>query len=73
MINRRNFLGGAAGGAVAGTAAGFVWARQTQPEPPPPQPAPAPPPPPPALPEYARLSFSQQGEDIVLYLSLIHI
>jgi FkbM family methyltransferase len=67
VINRRNFLGGAAGGAVAGTAAGFVWARQTQPEPPPPQPEPAPPPPPPALPEHARLSFSQQGEDIVLY------
>jgi FkbM family methyltransferase len=67
VINRRNFLGGAAGGAVAGTAAGFVWARATQPEPPPPQPAPAPPPPPPALPEHARLSFSQQGEDIVLY------
>ncbi len=65
VINRRDFLGGAAGGAVAGTAAGFVWARETQPEPPPPQPAP--PPPPPALPEHARLSFSQQGEDIVLY------
>lgn len=33
----------------------------------PPAPAPAPPPPPPALPEHARLSFSQQGEDIVLF------
>ena len=66
MINRRSFLGGAASGAVAGTAAGFAWGRETAPEPPPPQPAPAPPPPP-ALPEHARLSFSQQGEDIVLY------
>jgi len=66
VINRRSFLGGAASGAVAGTAAGFAWGRETAPEPPPPQPAPAPPPPP-ALPEHARLSFSQQGEDIVLY------
>ena len=36
-------------------------------EPAPAAPAPAPPPPPPALPEHARLSFSQQGEDIVLF------
>jgi len=33
----------------------------------PPTPAPAPAPQPPALPEHARLSFSQQGEDIVLF------
>jgi FkbM family methyltransferase len=62
MINRRDFIGGAVcGSAVAvGTRVGRNWAT-------PPPPAPVPPPPPPALPEHARLSFSQQGEDIVLY------
>ena len=62
MINRRDFIGGAVcGSAVAvGGRVGRNWGT-------PPPPAPAPPPPPPALPEHARLSFSQQGEDIVLY------
>ncbi len=70
MINRRDFIGGAVGGSAAGAAAGLAWAGSQQPEPPPPAPAPAPPPPP-ALPEHARLSFSQQGEDIVLF-HLLH-
>ena len=52
--------GSAAGAATA------VLAGAARPEPPPPAPVP-PPPPPPALPEHARLSFSQQGEDIVLF------
>lgn len=62
MIKRRDFLGGAVCGsaAAAGVAASLAW---TEPPPPPP----APPPQPPPLPEHARLSFSQQGEDIVLY------
>jgi FkbM family methyltransferase len=62
MINRRDFIGGAVcGSAVAiGSRVGRNWGT---PAPPPP----TPPPPPPALPEHARLSFSQQGEDIVLY------
>ena len=50
--------------ASAAVAAGTGWGRS---EPPAPPPTPAPPPPPPALPEHARLSFSQQGEDIVLF------
>lgn len=54
-------------GAVSGTAAGaaaavLTGAARHRPTPPPP-----PPPSPPALPEHARLSFSQQGEDIVLF------
>ena len=66
MIKRRDFLGGAVCGAAAGAAAAVLTgAGKTPPAPPPP--APAPPPPPPALPEHARLSFSQQGEDIVLF------
>ena len=55
---------------MCGSAAGAATAvliGAGRPEPPP-APAPAPPPPPPpALPEHARLSFSQQGEDIVLF------
>ncbi len=67
MINRRDFLGGAVCGAAAGAAAAVLTgAGRDRPEPPA-QPAPAPPPTPPALPEHARLSFSQQGEDIVLF------
>jgi FkbM family methyltransferase len=65
MINRRDFIGGAACGTAitVGARVGVNWGT-----PPPPPPAPPPPPPPsPALPEHARLSFSQQGEDIVLY------
>ena len=64
MFNRRDFLGGAVGGAAAGAAA-VVLTGAARPEPPPPASAPATPPP--ALPEHARLSFSQQGEDIVLF------
>ena len=62
MINRRDFIGGAAcGSAVAvGSRVGHNWLT-------PPAPLPSPPQPPPALPEHARLSFSQQGEDIVVY------
>ena len=50
------------------TAAGVSAWRQRRPPPaaPPCPPAPAPPP----LPEHARLSFSQQGEDIVLFHAL---
>jgi FkbM family methyltransferase len=63
VINRRDFIGGAVCGsaAAAGVAATLAWSE------PPPLPPPPPPPQPPALPEHARLSFSQQGEDIVLY------
>ena len=69
VINRRDFIGGAGCGAAAGAAtAVLVGASRKRPEPPP---APVPPPPPPALPEHARLSFSQQGEDIVLF-HLLH-
>lgn len=54
-------------GSAAGAAtAVLIGAGRKRPEPPPPTPAP-PPPSPPALPEHARLSFSQQGEDIVLF------
>lgn len=66
MVNRRDFLGGAVCGSAAG-AATAVLAGAARPEPPPPPPPAPPPPPPPALPEHARLSFSQQGEDIVLF------
>jgi FkbM family methyltransferase len=58
MVNRRDFIGGALCGSAAVVGGG---ARPTVAEPPTP-PAPAP-----ALPDHARLSFSQQGEDIVLY------
>lgn len=50
-------------GSVAAVGAGRWGARN----PPPPSPTPAAPPP---LPEHARLSFSQQGEDIVLFHAL---
>lgn len=63
MINRRDFLGGAVCG--SGTTLGVgAWRAQS----PPPQvsaESAAPP-----LPEHARLSFSQQGEDIVLFHAL---
>ena len=64
-MDRRSFLGGLAAGAVGGGAMGFgvgirpAWARTPAPAPPAPQQ--------PALPEFARLSFSQQGEDIVIF------
>ena len=64
VINRRDFLGGAVWGSAAGAAAAVLTeAGGDHPEPP----VPASPPPPPTLPEHARLSFSQQGEDIVLF------
>lgn len=63
MINRRDFLGGAVCGSVATVGVG-AW-RAASPAPPP-----ATPPVPPPLPEHARLSFSQQGEDIILYHAL---
>lgn len=59
MIDRRTFLAGALTGAPLGALLGrFGWKR---PEPAPPPPAPAP------APAEGRLSFSQQGEDIVLF------
>jgi hypothetical protein len=64
VINRRDFIGGAVCGSAAAAAVAVGRdRRRTEP----PAPAPVPPPPPPALPEHARLSFSQQGEDIILY------
>jgi FkbM family methyltransferase len=69
-MDRRSFIGGALAGAsgaglfgVASSLMGSSAPRRTS--------APQPPQPPPALPQYARLSFSQQGEDIVLY-HLLH-
>ena len=67
-MNRRDFLGGAVSGAVVTVGAGMAF--KAVPRQPPLVPPPAPPPPAPALPEHARLSFSQQGEDIVLFHTL---
>jgi FkbM family methyltransferase len=67
VIKRRDFLGGAATGSAAAVSGRAWWDRR---QPPPAMPPPPPTPPPPALPEHARLSFSQQGEDIVLYHAL---
>jgi len=65
VIKRRDFLGGAVCGAAAAAAGVAAWRARDAP------PAPsAPPPQPPPLPEHARLSFSQQGEDIVLFHAL---
>lgn len=64
MINRRDFLGGAVCGSVASVGVG-AWRAQS-----PSPPASSAPPAPPPLPEHARLSFSQQGEDIVLFHAL---
>jgi len=66
VIHRRDFIGGAMCGSAAAVAAVAVTGGIGRPEPAPAAPPPAPPPPP-ALPEHARLSFSQQGEDIVLF------
>lgn len=63
MINRRAFIGGAVSGSAATVAVATGTGRNRVPPPP----TPPAPPPPPALPEHARLSFSQQGEDIVLF------
>lgn len=54
-------------GSAAAVAAAAVSGGIGRREPAPAAPAPAPAPPPPPLPEHARLSFSQQGEDIVLF------
>lgn len=62
-MKRRDFVGGTVCGAVAAVGIGR-WRDERTPPPAPPAPAP---PPPPALPEHARLSFAQQGEDIVLF------
>ena len=65
-MNRRDFVA-TAGGAIAGGAAGY-WGRAVS-EPPPPPP-PTPPDPSKIIPEFSRLSFAQQGEDIVLFHAL---
>lgn len=64
-MNRRDFLSGAVSGAVVAAGGRVAWDRVHRPPP-----APILPPPPPALPEHARVSFSQQGEDIVLFHAL---
>jgi FkbM family methyltransferase len=70
-MDRRSFIGGAlvgaTGTAVTGVVATFVGSPAHGA---PPASAPAKTAPP-ALPQYARLSFAQQGEDIVLY-NLLH-
>jgi len=60
VINRRDFIGGVVCGSAIAVDGG---AARDPVAPPTPSPAPQPPP----LPEHARLSFSQQGEDIVLF------
>jgi FkbM family methyltransferase len=60
VINRRDFIGGAVCGSAIAVGGGAARNPIT---PPPPSPAPQPA----SLPEHARLSFSQQGEDIVLF------
>lgn len=64
-MNRRQFLGGTATGVALAVGGRAGWSALNPPAPPPPPPPP--PPCPPAIPEHGRLSFSQQGEDIVLY------
>jgi FkbM family methyltransferase len=56
-VRRRDFVVGVAG-AATGAAVGSVGTNRFQPEPGP------------TTPEFARLSFSEQGEDIVLYHAL---
>lgn len=60
-MNRRTFLGGALTGAAATLGVQVLQSRTE------PVPEPAPLPAAPALPEHAQLSFSQQGEDLLLY------
>ena len=60
MINRRDFIGGAVCGSAIAIGGGPARDPITPPTPSPAQPLPS-------LPEHARLSFSQQGEDIVLF------
>jgi FkbM family methyltransferase len=62
VIQRRSFLTGALAGVSVGALIGrAVWARAEPPPPPPP------PPPQPQEPPEGRLSFAQQGEDLVLF------
>ncbi|MGE0705144.1 MAG: FkbM family methyltransferase [Vicinamibacterales bacterium] len=57
-MKRREFVAGVVGGTAAGVA-GTLGLQQLRAEPPRPE-----------IPEFARLSFSEQGEDIVLYHAL---
>lgn len=70
-MKRREFLGGAVVGAVTAVSGRAAWAHLNPPPPPPPPPEPAPCPP--GIPEHARLSFSQQGEDLVLYHAMTEL
>lgn len=65
-MNRRDVVA-AGGGAIAAVIAGLVTKASPEPHivPPPADPHPAP-----QLPQYSRLSFAQQGEDIVLFHAL---
>lgn len=65
-MDRRSFLGGAVSGVALAVGGRAGWDASRPPAPPPPPP-PEPPPCPPSIPEHGRISFSQQGEDIVLY------
>ena len=62
MIQRRSFITGALAGAAVGALIGKVGATHAAPPQPPPTPEPQP-----QAPSEGRLSFSQQGEDIVLF------
>jgi len=62
-MNRRDFLGGAVSGAVVAVGGRVAWDRRQPPPPTLPSPANV-------LPEHARVSFSEQGEDIVLFHTL---
>ena len=70
-MKRRDFLGGAVVGAVTAVSGRAAWAHLNPPPPPPPPPPVEPCPP--AVPEHGRLSFSQQGEDIVLYHAMTEL
>ena len=63
-MDRRAFLGGVVTGAVAGIG---TYSLRRPAEPPAPPPAPPPQPAGPLIPEHGRISFSQQGEDLLLY------
>lgn len=63
-MDRRAFLGGLVSGAAVTTG---VFLSRPEPEPPPPPPAPEPAPSAPLLPEHGRVTFAQQGEDLLLY------
>jgi FkbM family methyltransferase len=59
VIQRRSFITGALAGASVGALLGRLGWKRAEPQPPPPAPL--------QIPPEARLSFSQQGEDIVLF------